>query len=107
MATDTSTSQPLNNPEKIAQSFTRLGWIGFWIQLVMVAIPILLLFYVLFIASPESIKSKGIDLSAYLSYGSLAVMLFTTLWFFRYTRIARQIMNPEKRPSQSSVISTV
>ncbi len=107
MSTDKNTAVPLNNPEKIAQSFLRLGWVGFWIQLVMIAIPILLLFYVLVIASLESIKSKGIDLSAYLSYGSLAVMLFTTFWFFRYTRLARQIMNPDKRPSRKSVIDTV
>jgi hypothetical protein len=34
-------------------------------------------------------------------------MLFTTLWFFRYTRLARRIADPGLRPTQSSVIRTL
>jgi hypothetical protein len=48
----------------------------------------------------------GIDLSNDLSYGSLAVMVFTTIWFLRYTRIGRRIADPALRPPQSSVIKT-
>ncbi len=94
-------------PETLAKQFSRLGWIGFWIQLALISIPILLLIYVLLLSSPESAQRRGIDLSNYLSYGSLLVMVFTTFWFFRYTRLAKQIADPELCPPQSSVIRTL
>jgi hypothetical protein len=96
-----------SNPERLGEQFSRLGWIGFWMQLALISIPILLLIYVLVLSSPESAQSKGIDLSNYLSYGSLVVMLFTTFWFYRYTRLGKRIPDPELRPSQPSVIRTL
>jgi len=97
----------LSNPESLAKQFSRLGWIGFWMQIVLVSIPIILLLYVLFISSPDSAQRRGIDLSNYLSYGSLLVMLFTIFWFYRYTRLADRIVDPELRPPQSSVTQTL
>ncbi len=97
----------LANPERLSRQFSRLGWIGFWLQVVLVVVPVILLLYVVFISGPDSAQSKGIDLSNYLSYGSLVVMLFTIFWFWRYTRMAGRIVDPELRPSQSSVTRTV
>jgi hypothetical protein len=34
-------------------------------------------------------------------------MVFTTLWFYRYTRIGKKIVDPASRPSQSSVVRTL
>ena len=95
------------NPERLGKQFSRLGWIGFWMQVVLVIIPIVLLLYVVIISGPDSAQRKGIDLSDYLSYGSLVVMLFTIFWFWRYTRLGGRIIDPELRPSQSSVLRTV
>ena len=95
------------NPESLARQFSRLGWIGFWMQVVLLIVPIILLLYVVFISSPDSAQQRGIDLSDYLSYGSLVVMLFTIFWFWRYTRLGGRIVDPESRPSQSSVMRTV
>ena len=61
----------------------------------------------MFFSTPESAQRRGIDLRNYLSHGSLQVMVFTTFWFFRYTRLAKRIADPELRPSQSSVIQTL
>ena len=63
----------------------------------LVSIPILLLVYVLLGSSPDSAQRKGIDLSNYLFSGGLLVMLFTILWFFRYTCLAWRIVDPELR----------
>jgi hypothetical protein len=98
---------PPEDPGSLARQFTRLGWIGFWIQLVLVSIPVILILYVLFISNPESAQRKGIDLSNYLSYGSLLVMLFTIFWFYQYTRLAKQIVEPELCPPQASVMKTL
>ena len=50
----------LSNPEALARQFSRLGWIGFWIQLVLVSVPIVLMLYVVFLASPASVQRKGL-----------------------------------------------
>jgi hypothetical protein len=107
MSENTKTPWLPSNPESLARQFSRLGWTGFWIQLVLIAVPILLLIYVMFFSGPDSAQSKGIDLSNYLSYGGLLVMLFTTLWFYRYTRLASRITDPDLRPSLSSVTRTL
>lgn len=107
MSENTKTPWLPSNSESLARQFSRLGWIGFWIQVVLIAVPILLLIYVMFFSGPDSAQSKGIDLSNYLSYGGLLVMLFTTLWFYRYTRLASRITDPDLRPSLSSVTRTL
>jgi hypothetical protein len=104
MSKNVKTPWKLSKPESIAKQFSRLGWIGFWMQVALIILPIILLLYVLFISSPESAQSKGIDLSNYLSYGSLLVMLFTIFWFYRYTRLAKRIPDPKLRPPKSSVM---
>jgi hypothetical protein len=104
MSTQTESAWPLENSEKIAKLFSRLGQIGFWVQMILVTLPILLLLYVLLV---NNAKTTGIDLGVYLSYGSLIVMLFTTFWFYRYTGLAHKIRDPNMRPSQTKVISTI
>jgi hypothetical protein len=69
----------------------------------LLSVPIILLLYVLFLSSPESVARKGLDLSDYLSYGSLIVMVFTTFWFYLYTRLSKRIVDPDSRPSSHSV----
>ena len=95
------------NPDRLAKQFSRRGWIGFWIQFALLAVPIILLVYVLFFSSPESAQRRGIDLSNYLSFGSLLVMVFTTFWFYRYTGLGKRIADPELRPPQSSAVRTL
>jgi hypothetical protein len=107
MATPESTPWQPVKPERLSRQFSRLGWLGFWIQIVMLAIPLLLLIYILFLRSPVSAQRIGIDLSNYLSYGSLLVMVFTTFWFFRYTRVGKRIADPELRPTRASVERTL
>lgn len=107
MSSDVTTPWQPVNPEKLAKQFTRLGWLGFWIQLALLAIPLLLLVYVLVLRSPESAQQSEIDLSNYLSNGSLLVMVFTTLWFLRYVRVGKRIADPDRRPPRSSVERTL
>ena len=107
MATSTSAPWEPVKPERLSKQFSRLGWIGFWIQVAMLAIPLVLLTYVLFLRSPDSAQRMGIDLSNYLSYGSLLVMVFTAFWFFRYTRVGKRIADPERRPTRAAVERTL
>ncbi len=102
-----STPWQPSNPERLGKQFSRLGWIGFWIQLVLISIPIALAIYVLFPAGFDSAQQPGIKLRNYLSYSSLLIMLFTTFWFYRYTRVGGRIPDPKLRPPQSSVTKTL
>jgi hypothetical protein len=67
MPKNPKTRRQPSNPENLAKQFSLLGWIGFWMQLVLVSMPIILLLYVLFFSSPESAQHRGIDLSNCLS----------------------------------------
>jgi hypothetical protein len=107
MATSASALWEPLKAEKLSRQFSRLGWLGFWIQAAMLAIPLVLLVYVLSIRGPGSPQRIGIDLSNYLSYGSLLVMVFTTFWFFRYTRVGKRIADPERRPARAAVERTL
>jgi hypothetical protein len=107
MVTSASETWQPAKPERLSRQFSRLGWLGFWIQVAMLAIPLVLLAYVLFVRSPESAQRMGIDLSNYLSYGSLLVMVFTAFWFLRYTRVGKRIADPELRPTRSAVERTL
>ena len=90
--------------EGLARQFGRLGWTGFWIQLVLFAASLFLVVFVLITGSPEAAERRGIELRHYVSHASLLIMLFTTLWCFRYTRLGRRIADPERCPPQSTVM---
>jgi hypothetical protein len=102
-----STLGPIFKPEKLAKQFSRLGWLGFWIQIALLAVPVVLLFYILMSRRSESADPLGIDLSNYVSYGGLLVMVFTTFWFFRYTRLGKRIASPDSCPPRLVVERTL
>ena len=107
MSSEMHSSPPLVQDKRLAAQFHRLGWIGFWIQVALLVVPILLLVYVVLARGGEPAKATGIDLANYLSYGSLLVLVFTTFWFHRYTLLSQQMVHATNLPSQSDVVRTV
>jgi hypothetical protein len=95
----------MTSAQKIARDFSRLGWIAVWIQSILAITPILLLCYVVFgkVAGSDAYWS----VPDYLAIFGLAILAFTTFWAFRYTRIAKRIMDPDRRPPRSSLIGTL
>jgi hypothetical protein len=88
----------------LAVTFSRLGWIGFWMQIAIGAIPVALILYaLLFNRSSGSGTRAGLVLVEYLTIASLLVLAFTTIWLYRYTRLATRIADPEGRPPVSLV----
>jgi hypothetical protein len=88
----------------LSGAFSRLGWIGFWLQLGIGAIPVVLLIYAALFGGSEGVGTRGgFALIEYLTIGSLLVLGFTTIWFYRYTRLARQIAEPDHRPPMDSL----
>src|SRR6516165_1718410 len=83
----------------LSRAFTRVGWIGFWLQLAIGAIPFALLIYASLFSDGNPVGTRGgFALITYLTIGSLLVLGFTTVWFYRYTRLASQVADPDRRP---------
>jgi hypothetical protein len=84
----------------LSRAFSRLGWIGFWLQIGIGAVPIALLIYAALSGGKDGVGTRGgFALIGWLTIGSLLVLGFTTIWFYRYTRLARRMADPERRPS--------
>lgn len=101
------TPWPPANPDQLGATFAKLGWIGFVIQLVLLTVPLMLALYMFMGFTPESPARRGIDLSNYLSWGSLIVTIFTAFWFFRYPRLGRRIAEGDARLSGGGVVKTI
>src|SRR6516165_8502823 len=82
--------------DSIANAFSRLGWTGFWIQIVIGIVPLTLIIYV---QSSGGTTRRGLLLVGYLTIAGFLVLIFTTVWFYRYTRLAEGISNSTLRPS--------
>jgi hypothetical protein len=83
----------------LAKAFLRLGWLGFWMQIAIGSIPMGLAIYsFLFSRSTSAGTRGGLALIEYLTIVDLLLLAFTTVWFYRYTRLAKTIADPEQRP---------
>lgn len=91
--------------QKIAREFTRLGWIGVWIQAVLMIIPLGVLAYVL--VNKVTGSDSTFRIGDYIAIFGLVVLGFTTFWSYRYTWLGKRISDPKRRTSSSSVIRTL
>src|SRR5262245_45864797 len=88
----------------VASAFSGLGWTGFWAQIAIGSIPVVLAAYsFLFDRSTGAGTRGGLALVEFLTIAGLALMAFTTFWSYRYTQLAKQIADPERRPSVLAV----
>jgi hypothetical protein len=91
----------------LGKAFYRLGWAGIWLQLLFGSLPILVMSYYLMFSKSVTAQRVGIPFVEYLTIINLVFLLFTLFWSYRYTRLGRQIMNPDRRPPESTVIGIV
>lgn len=95
---------PSKTISSLTGAFSRLGWIGFWVQVALGTIPILLMIYTLLFTG--SATSGRVVLIEFLTIASLMILAFTTFWSFRYTRLAEQMADPSRCPTKASVERT-
>lgn len=94
-------SMPSGNAS-LSASFSRLGWIGFWVQVVLAIIPVILMVYALVSGRNVAPGTRsGLPLVEYLTIAGLLVLAFTTAWFYRYTRLAKKLADPQEHVSQA------
>ena len=91
----------------LSRAFSRFGWIGFWLQIAIGSIPIALLIYASLLGSGDGVGTRSrFGLVQYLEIGSLLVLAFTTIWFYRYTQLAHRIAEVDLSPSMQSLQRT-
>jgi hypothetical protein len=91
----------------LAKTFSRLGRVGFWVQVVLGSIPIILMIYNFTFARSPTGPRAGLAVVEYLTVASLLLLVFTTVWFWRYRRLGRALADPATRPSQDAVVGRV
>lgn len=98
-----------NTPQtvkKIATQLRRVGWLGFWLQLVLAVVSTLIFLFAIPFASTGA-SNPGTGGSLLFAVGGLFVLYASTFWSFRYVTIARKLKNPDDRPKKADTIQTI
>ena len=78
----------LSSARSPAKAFWLLGWIGFWTQIGFGSLPVVLIVYALIFGT-----RAGNPLIGFLTFVDLLLLAFTTVWSYRYTRLAQQVVS--------------
>jgi hypothetical protein len=55
----------------------------------------------------DAAPRDGFPFVEYLTIANLLMLAFTTFWSYRYTRLGKRILDPDKRPSESAIVNVV
>ncbi len=91
----------------LGRAFSRLGWVGFWIQVVFGPLPIIVMVYYVLFSRSGTVSPSGLAFVGYATLADVLILLFTLCWSYRYTRLGRQMRDPERRPPESAVLRIV
>jgi hypothetical protein len=97
----------LSKIDGLAKAFQGSGRIGFWSQLVLGSFPIILMLFIFSFSGSVSGPRAGLPVVGYLTIANLLVLIFTTIWFYRYIGLGKRIGDAATRPSESAVVGTV
>jgi hypothetical protein len=78
----------------LAGSFRRIGRAGFILQLAIGAIPLFVAGFMFFFAPQPTGTGRALQLDHYLAMASMALLAFTTIWFYLYGRLGRKLAEP-------------
>lgn len=92
--------------KKIAAQLRRVGWAGFWLQLVLAVVSTVLFVFAILFASKDG-SDPGTGGSLIFAVGGLSILYFSTYWSFRYVITSRKLKNPDLRPKKADTIKLV
>ena len=94
--------------ESLAGAFLRIGRLGFWAQVLIWSLSLVMAVSALVFDSRAGLGTRGaLAWIQYLTLASLLVLLFTTVWFYRYTRLARRMSETITGVSMADLNRTV
>ncbi len=91
----------------LAATFQRSGRFGFWAQIVLGSFPVILMLFIFTFSGNVTGPRTGLPIVGWLTLLNMAVLVFTTIWFFRYVALGKKIADPATRPTESAVAGTV
>lgn len=90
----------------ITDAFHYLGWVGFWLQIVLAFIPISVLLFALFVFK-TSAQGIGTVIELVLAYGCLLSLGFSIFWSFRYSQLGRPLATTTRSFSLKKITKTL
>lgn len=113
----TKSHTPSPTASIIATNFRLIGWVGFWIELVLLATSGLLLVFAITgrnfsqaaATVTEPATTPGLGIGIFWAIAGVAALLINLFFAFRYTRIARQLKAPqlEQHPKRADTVRLV
>ena len=100
-------AQEVSRKILLGDTFRLVGWIGFWVQLLLGALPILIGLWVVTASSNTSTLARSINWAGMLATASVVILLFTILWSLNYVRIGRRMRSSEHGRSQKGLSRAV
>jgi hypothetical protein len=91
----------------LGTTFKRSGRVGFWAQIVLGSFPVLLMLFIFTFTGSVTGPRAGLPIVGWLTILNMALLVFTTIWFFRYQGLGKKIADAATRPSESAVAGTV
>jgi hypothetical protein len=93
----------------IAKTINLTGWITFWVQLTLVVVSALVLLFTLTGRKFGTQQNTGIGIGIFWAVCTVAALLFSVYWYFRYTRIAKRLDNPNPalHPSKADTVRII
>ncbi|WP_013324957.1 DUF3611 family protein [Gloeothece verrucosa] len=94
---------PPISPQRMANSLRRMGWVGFWLQVILGFIPFLYL-----IVRLLKSQSRGTtSLELFVVIACLVGLLLTMYWSFQYVRLGRKLENADLRRPKVAVLRSL
>lgn len=93
--------------DSLGAAFKGSGRIGFWAQVILGSFPVVLMLFVFTFSGSVTGPRSGLPIVGWLTALNLLVLVFTTVWFFRYVRLGAAIANPATRPGEDAVVGRV
>ena len=91
--------------DSIARQLYRLGWAGVCVQLILLLGALVMFGWVSLGGVPGA--RPVMSRTDYLALVGLAILVFTTFWSYRYTRLGRRVADPGRRPPHRAVVNTL
>lgn len=88
----------------LSRAFRRLGWIGFWFQVVFGAILVALMSYLFLFARSTLRPRAGLAVVEFLTLAAIAILVFTTFWFYRHAWLGKRISDSARVPTYHALI---
>lgn len=106
---ETRTPPVSHSIQEVANLLRNVGWIDFWVQLILAVVAGLSLLFALSGRNFVEQASQGLGIGIFWAICGIIVVLYNAFVAFRYTRMSKALRksNPDARPRKADTISLI